>query len=177
MGDEEIEVAVPVEVRERGARAPARRVQSRVPERERPVSPVRVEEVPSGAGDQQVGVPVVVVVGGDRAHPVTLDRGRGSESCRFAHVPKAPGPFVAIERAHESRRPARPRNLPALHEEEVGRAVAVVVEDGDSGTHRLHRMPLAPGAPLVPEGDAGGFRRVAQDDLSGSGRSRKDHRE
>ena len=171
VGDEEIEVAVPVEVRERGARAPALRPQSRVPERERPVPPVRVEEVAPGAGDQQVGVPVVVVVGGDRAHPVTLDRGRRSEPGRRAHVPKAPGPLVAIQHPDDSRRPARPRHLPALHEEEVGRAVAVVVEDGDAGPHRLHGVPLAPGAPLVPEGDAGGLRNVAERNLTGRRRS------
>ena len=177
MRHEEIEIAVPVEIGKSGARAPTRRLEPGAPEPERPVSPILVEKIRSHPRHQQVGVPVVVVIGGHRTHPESLGGGRNPEPGGLADIPKTSVAFIAVQRAHQPRRPARPGHFPALHEEEVRRTVAVVVEHRQARPHRLYRMPVAPRAPLVLEGETGLHCHVPQHDLRGCGLGLDEHKE
>src|SRR5215203_3475145 len=72
VGDEQIEVAVTVDVEERAARAPERRIgAARVRHFAEPaMTSIPIQRVWSDVGDVQVDQAIVVVVAGAGAHPV-----------------------------------------------------------------------------------------------------------
>src|SRR5687768_15223684 len=72
VGDEQVEVVVAIDVEERAARAPHRRVGAAGSGhlRELAVTGVAIEGVRSDVGDVEIDASVVVIVAGARAHSV-----------------------------------------------------------------------------------------------------------
>ena len=102
---------------------------------------------------EQVDVPVPVDVGGDDALSVAPGQfaGRGPLE---AEPPAAVRPQVAeqpVRRLFADPRRERPR----LHQVEVQPAVAVEIDPGRAGAHRLRQVEAAAGPRVVDEADAG----------------------
>ena len=168
VADEEVEPAVPVRVEPGRSRGPGgiRRAR-RVPRRTRhrghvgessPVVPV--QPVVPDRRHVEVRVPVGIVVGRRPAHavdgPVEAGLARDVAERPVAEVPQERGPGPPVLRA--------PLPAGAVHEEEVGPAVPVVVEHDDAAAHGLGHPLLSESARGVDEVDPRGRRDVRETD-------------
>jgi hypothetical protein len=143
VGDEDVEPAVAVVVEERAPRVPAQPVLRQAGAGrdvlERAAAGVPEESVLPVVGDEQVFVPVVVVVAGARPLPpapllVQARRTRDVLEAGAAAVPVETGArFTAGGKALERR---------AVHEEEVRQPVVVVVEHRDAGARGLEQVAI-----------------------------------
>ena len=115
------------------------------------------------AGDEEIDVAVVVVVGGGAAHAVHRHR----QARRLRALDEPAGAVVLVERRQARRRLARP--VPAVRQEQILIAVTVGVEDHHAAAHRLGQVLLAEGAVGVAEADAGGGRDVGEGDRRRTG--------
>jgi hypothetical protein len=114
-------------------------------------SPSSVEDVRPQSGHEEVGVPVVVVVGGGDAVLVALAGDPGS----LRHVLEREVAAVPEEPVVELRvRFVEARHRGAVHDVDVESAVAVGVEEGDARDHRLGLVPVGRAAGLHHEADA-----------------------
>ena len=153
---EEVEQPVAVEVEPGGRRAPARVGDAglRGDLLEAPSAEIVEEEVALEGGDVDVVFAVVVEIGHRGAHSVEdpLETGLARDVAKAGEAVGA-GALVPVEgegrRLVLRARIARPEG--ARNEEEVGPAVAVVVEDGDAAPHRLRHPLLAASAVDVRE--------------------------
>ncbi len=185
VADEQVQVAVAVGVEEGGAGRPVL-VGPRHSGRRRHVleaaAPIVEQVVRSDGGDVEVGPAVAVVV----AHRHALPVDREVEAGGRGHVMEPAGAVVGEQRQARSRsrsrplRPLVPRPVGGAHEQQVGVAVPVVVEDRHPAAHGLGQELLAVGAVVVDEGDArgrgdvgegqGGWRRDARPGATRRGR-------
>jgi hypothetical protein len=148
VGHEDVEVAVAVEVGERGVRTPRRVRQSRFggDVLEGPVPFVAVDDLVADAQQQQVGVAVRVPVGGRGAHGVA----RGREAGAFGDVLELQAAEVAEEARERARFSGRRQFLhvffgerSGLEAQHVHPAVAVVVEDRRTGARHFGKQVAA----------------------------------
>ena len=148
VGDEEVEPPVAVEVDEGGGDRPQRAV-LRVAAREAgglgdvlegAVAVVAEERVAAQAGDEEVGVAVVVVVAGGDAEVVAPP----GHARRLGHVGEGAVARCCGRGGSSMRGPSSPRRAMrrAVHDVDVEPAVVVVVEEGHARDHRL-RLVLA----------------------------------
>ena len=174
----DVEVAVAVRIEERRARGPAGIGRAagarRLPERA--VSPVPEEPLLPEVGDQQVGVAVAVEVARDRTHAVVEAVRRIQEPGFLGAVPEGAVPPVPEETVPDRRAARVARERMPVHEEEVGPAVAVVVEHRDSGADDLDHVAPAAAAVLVVEADPGRLGPVHEDEVLARRRRRGEER-
>ena len=165
--DEQVEVAVAVEVEEAAAGPPSlvREPGCRGRVLEGPVAAVEVQHVGAEVRDEQVGVAVAVDVPARRPHPVAgVADARPLGDVLEAHAAEVPVQAVARQR------PPVGLHAAALDEVEVEAPVAVGVEHGDASADGL-REPVAPvEAGFVHEVDAGPGEHVFEPDLLGGRR-------
>ena len=129
--DEEIEEAVVVVVQPARGDGPfaAGDAGARRHVVESAVAAIAQQLVASHAGNEQIDVAVVVVVGGRDAHRVA-DAGH---ACLVSHVRETHVPLVAIQPIRIRGQPLLERGqLGAVGEEDVRSAVPVVIEDGEA---------------------------------------------
>ena len=154
VADEQIEVAVIVDVEERGPGEPAvgalgvGRVGDVV---EMPLAVVAEEVAAADGRHVEIGVAVVVVVADGHALAVE----RLVEPGLLGHVLEVPLAVVAVEGLGGCRLDLVAGPVRRVDEEQVLVAVAVVVEERDARAHRLGQELLAERAVVVDEGDAG----------------------
>ena len=170
MADVQVEVAVAVEVGERGGGRPVAVAAEAGGVRgvlEGAVAAVAVKGVGPPAGDEQVGVAVVVDVADGDA--VAISAGEGGDPGGFGGVLE--GAVAAIvEEAVAVGGPARAgRERASLGGVDVEPAVAVVVEQAQARAHRLGDLSLLAGAGIVAEAEADGLGVVGEG-RGGSGR-------
>ena len=154
--DQEIEPAVVVVVEPAGGRRPFAAADARPlgDVFEAAVAAVAQQLVARDAGDEEIDVAVVVVVGGRRTHRVA----DAAHAGRRGHVGELHAAVVAIEPVGVGVAALGERgHLGAVGEEDVGPAVAVVVEDGHAARDALgvvlvggRRMPVDEGQPARP---------------------------
>ena len=153
VADEQVEQAVAVEVEPHGRRAQGRA--SAEPARarhvhERALAGVAEQAVLSDAGDQDVGIAVVVEVADGGAHAVQLHIEAGAAR----DIGERAVAVVAVQA--ERRAPARvARPIHAVDEQDVRPAVGVVVDEGAAGPERFGQQLAAIGAAVVLELKAG----------------------
>ena len=159
VGDEEIEVTVPIVVE------PRRRDRPELPPAgdagdpgrlsdvlEGPVAAVVVQDVAVHARDVEVRPAVVVVVGGRGAHRVAL----APHPRPLGHVAEPAPALVVVEPVPEARVVLHQLGDPgAVGEEDVQPAVAVEVEHGHAAQHRVDDRLVRGGGVVEDEGDAG----------------------
>jgi hypothetical protein len=115
-------------------------------------------------GHEKIGPAIVVVVPDRGAHPVQVDGQTGCDG----HVREVPAAVVAVQGQPRSPRtggPRRPGPRPRVHEEQIRKAVIVVVEESHAAAHRFRQQFLAVGAVFVLERDAGLPRDVDERDI------------
>ena len=165
---QQIEPAVVVVVEPAGGRRPFAAAEARPlgDVLEAAVAAVVQQLVARDAGDEEIDVAVVVVVGGRRTHGVA---GAAHARCR-GHVGELHAAVVAIEPIGVAVAALGERgHLGAIGEEDIWPAVAVVVEDGHAARDALgvvlvggRRMPVDEGHPRcgrdIDEAGASGGR-------------------
>ena len=155
----DVEVAVAFGVEQRGARRPPgiARAGGAGDLPEGPVPQVPEQAFVPEVGQEQVGVPVPVEVPGHAPHPVAGLFRRVEEAGGGGAVREGPVPPVPVEAVPDGGPGADPvsRQRPPVHEEEVGPAVLVVVEDQRPAAHDLDHVPLPAAPVLVVEPDPG----------------------
>ena len=154
----QIEIAVTIQIGERAARAPTRIADVRRggDVGERAVAAIAVEHVGPVVGDVQVGAAVAVDVASAGAHPVLAMADPGT----LGDVGERAVAAVAVE---PMLRPLRDRCIgkrPAVDDEDVDPAVAVVVEEQPARSHRLDEMFVGAGAVGMAKRDAGLVRDI-----------------
>ena len=130
-----------------------------------PAAGVLQQAVRPEHGEVDVLVPVGVVVRDGGADAVERDvepRTRG-------RILEGPVAAVQVERRGGFGVGPVSRPAPAVHEDQVLVAVAVGVEEGHPGPHRLRQVLLAEGPVLVHEGDPGRLGHVHEPRLLGDG--------
>ena len=163
--DQQIEPAVVVVVEPAGSRRPFAAGDARPlgDVLEAAVAAIAQQLVARDAGDEEIDVAVVVVVGGRRTHGVS----DAAHAGRRGHVGELHAAVVAIEpvgvavAALDER-----RHLGAVGEEDVGPAVGVVVEDRHAARDALRVVLVGGGGMPVDEGHA---RRGRDIDEAGAG--------
>ncbi len=109
-----------------------------------------IQNVAIDAGDEEVGLAVVIVVGGGGAHGIA---GTG-QTCFFGHVAKLHVTFVVIEAVPVLRAGFGERGkIGAVREEDIGTAVAIIVEDSETASHGFDHVLLRRGAIVQDERD------------------------
>ena len=104
---------------------------------ERAVAAVAIQPIAVDAGDEEIDVAVVIVVGGRRAGRVAFACDTGAlgdvDEGHAAAIAEQPVPLV---------RPALGKRwqLCAVGEKDVGKTVTVVIEDGEPAGHRLDHV-------------------------------------
>ena len=153
VGDEQVEIAVTIVIEKRatGPPAPARCRKAGLlgPVFERPVPLVAIEHVVSEVGHQQIGVPVVVVIGGADA----LTPARAGQTSPPGDILKRAVSLIAIEvidRLFPWRKAFRPA---AVGKENIPEAVAVEIKDGNAGPRGLENVLLLLLTTLNDSGD------------------------
>ena len=154
VGDEQIEVAVAVEIGERAARAPqpgAADARGAGDVGEDSVAAVVVQHVRAEVRDVEIDPAVVVVVAGAGAHAVLamLDAGPGRDVLERA---VAAVPVQAVPRLLRDRRIGE---RSAVDQEDVDPAVVVVVEEQPARAHGLDQVFVGARAVDVAEVHAG----------------------
>ena len=137
---EQVEVSVPVVVREAAARRPAAALHAGLlgDVREGPSLVVAVERVAPEAGDVDVLPAVPVEVGGADAHGPA----RVADARLVRHVLELHVPEVAVERAASGIGVVGRVHGEGVGEVDVEEPVVVVVEERDPAAHRLHDVLL-----------------------------------
>ena len=157
--NEQVEVAVAVVVGEAATGRPAggRHAQVLRHVGEGALAGVAVQPVPADPGDVDVLPAVAVDVGDAQPHaPAGMgNTGLGGDVAKRAVAQ------IAVESARRRLRVVRGVDRERVDEVDVQQAVAVVVEQPDAAAHRLDDVLLL-GRRVVAEGDAGGFRDVAE---------------
>ena len=160
VADEQVEQAVAVEIEpeRRGAeRRPAGEAARSGHVEERALAGVPEQPVLSDAGDEQVGIAVVVEVADGGAHSVELDIEAGAAR----HVGKCAVAVVA-EQA-QRRPPARVAGpVHAVDQQDVQPAIGVVIEKCAPGPERFGQQPATVGAVVVLEIYAGGAGDIGE---------------
>jgi hypothetical protein len=158
--DEEIEVAVLVEIRKGASRAPQRRTDAgnAGDVGEPAAAGVAVQHVRPDVRDVEIDAAIVVVIAGARAHPVVavLDPGlrRDILERAIAAVPEQPVPCLP--------RHSRIGKRPSVDKEQVDPAVVVVIEKQAPGAHRFDEILVRTRAVDMAEVDAGLARCVGE---------------
>ena len=126
---------------------------------ESPVAAIAIELIRAHAGDEQIDVAVVVEVACRCPDRVAGARQAG----RGRHVREAHAAVVAVETIRVDRRHlVERRGLRAVGEEDVGAAIAVVVEHRDAARDALDEVLLGGRRVLVNEPQPGRLRDVRQ---------------
>jgi hypothetical protein len=130
------------------------------------VAEIMIEDVTVDSGDEEIGAPVVIVVGGSGPHRV-------SRAGDFGHIAEAQIAFVVEEAVPIARAGLfEGWHLRAIREIDVWAAVAIVIEDGDSARHGFDQVLLIRGAVIESKGEAGLCGDFLERDRgSGAGRS------
>jgi hypothetical protein len=91
------------------------------------------------AGHKKIGEPVVIVIGGRNAHAV---EGLAFDARLQCHIFELPVAQVSIERV--ARLPLVPsiRRFASVDEEEVRKAITVIIEKRDSAAHRFDQVTI-----------------------------------
>ena len=130
---------------------------------EGPVPPAPQEHVGAVVGEVEIGVAVVVVVGGGHAHPVAPVARAGLAT----DLAEGAVPEIAVELV--GLRGLGAVEGVAVDGVDVEAAVAVVVEEGAPRPHGLDEVLAAGAAVGVVEGDAGLVCDVGEGDLAVGG--------
>jgi hypothetical protein len=97
------------------------------------------EEIFADPRDVEIGKPILVVVGGRDSHR----KAEMADAGGLGHVAETEVTFVAVDPARVPGAAIGGRLEGPTEEEDVGAAVAVVVEEGKAGGHRLGEIPSA----------------------------------
>ena len=165
MADVQVEVAVVVEIgegRRGGLVAGAGQAGARGDVLEGPVAAIAVERVGLQAGDEQVGMPVVVVIAHGDAQAVTPPPGDRGDSGFLGHVLE--GAVAAVAKEPVARSPSRragataspPAEVSALDAVHIEPAVAVEVEQAHASRDRLGQQSAAGSGRCRSEAETGG---------------------
>jgi hypothetical protein len=172
VADEEIEVAVAIEVdphRRRAERHAAIKAARFGGVREGALAGVPKETVLTDAGDEDVGEAVVVEIADGHAHPIQLD----VEASSAGDVGKRPVPVIAIE-AQGRALGLMSGPVHAVDEKDVLPAVGVVVDERAAGSQRLGQELPAVGATVVTELKTGRASDLTQLKANGRGTLREE---
>ena len=161
IGDEEVHVAVAIDVGPGAARTEDRcagdtRRAGDVGEVTAAV--VAIQRVRADAGHVDVDPAVVVVVGGARAHAVA----GMAEACSGGHVVERPGAAVPEQAMPGASGHRGVRDRPAVHQQQVLPAVVVVVEEQSAAAHDFVEMPRRARAADMGEVETLGRRDVLE---------------
>ena len=163
-GDEQVQPSIVIVIEESGGGRPATGADARLRRHigERSIAVVAVEGVPPIARDVEIRESVVVVIADGHAHAVVVPgagetrRGCHIRETAVAVLPIQPVPIRRIPTGEVGGEFCGIVQLPAVNQEDVEKAVVVVVEQGHAAAHGFDQVFLRRRGIAMREIDPGG---------------------
>ena len=155
--DKQVKLAVPVVVKPNRGRMPAVALKPGLLRYvgKSTIAIVAVKDILTILRDEQINIAIAVVVSRRGTHP----KPAASHTGDFCHVRESAVPIVAIQRILQRLGRREEVGRTAVDKVEIHPTIAVIVEDGDPGTHRLRQMPLRGFCVAMPPGNSGPLPR------------------